>query len=81
MDSGQLDLLREALPYIQRFKGKTFVVKLSGQVTEETSVMLSLAEEIALLLEGATVTAQVSQQPKAAKVAKGVAKALVEKAI
>ena len=40
-----------------------------------------LAEEIALLLEGATVTAQVSQQPKAAKVAKGVAKALVEKAI
>ena len=31
----RLDLLREALPYIQRFKGKTFVVKLSGKVTEE----------------------------------------------
>lgn len=45
----RLDLLREALPYIQRFKGKTFVVKLSGKVTEERLVLLSLAEELALL--------------------------------
>ena len=29
----RLDLLREALPYIRRFKGKTFVVKLSGKCT------------------------------------------------
>jgi len=48
MDTEQLDLLREALPYIQRFKGKTFVVKLSGQVTEDPVNLLSLAEEIAL---------------------------------
>ena len=48
MDIEQLDLLREALPYIQRFKGKTFVVKLSGQVTEDPITLLSLAEEIAL---------------------------------
>lgn len=45
----RLDLLREALPYIQRFKGKTFVVKLSGKVTEERAMLLSLAEELALL--------------------------------
>src|ERR671923_43493 len=45
----RLDLLREALPYIQRFKGKTFVVKLSGKVTEEPGVLASLAEELALL--------------------------------
>lgn len=45
----RLDLLREALPYIQRFKGKTFVVKLSGKVTEERENMASLAEELALL--------------------------------
>src|SRR3712207_1089531 len=45
----RLDLLREALPYIQRFKGKTFVVKLSGKVTEEPANMASLAEELALL--------------------------------
>jgi acetylglutamate kinase len=45
----RLDLLREALPYIQRFKGKTFVVKLSGKVTEEPEQLGSLAEELALL--------------------------------
>lgn len=45
----RLDLLREALPYIQRFKGKTFVVKLSGKVTEEPENLLSLAEELALI--------------------------------
>ncbi|HXF06721.1 MAG TPA: acetylglutamate kinase, partial [Blastocatellia bacterium] len=44
----RLELLREALPYIQRFKGKIFIVKLSGKVTEETAVLQSLAEEIAL---------------------------------
>ncbi|MFL6212562.1 MAG: acetylglutamate kinase [Blastocatellia bacterium] len=45
----RLDLLREALPYIQRFKNKTFVVKLSGKVTEEQDQLYSLAEEITLL--------------------------------
>ena len=45
----RLDLLREALPYIQRFKGKTFVVKLSGKVTEEAENLASLVEELALL--------------------------------
>lgn len=49
MSKERLDLLREALPYIQRFKGKTFVVKLSGKVTEEPENMASLAEELALL--------------------------------
>jgi acetylglutamate kinase len=45
----RLDLLREALPYIQRFKGKTFVVKLSGKVTEDRDRLISLAEELALM--------------------------------
>lgn len=45
----RLELLREALPYIQRFKGKTFVVKLSGTATEERANLSSLAEELALL--------------------------------
>lgn len=43
------ELLREALPYIRRFKGKTFVVKISGKVTENLGNLSSLAEEIALL--------------------------------
>ncbi|HKN84687.1 MAG TPA: acetylglutamate kinase [Pyrinomonadaceae bacterium] len=48
-DQLRLDLLREALPYIQRFKGHTFVVKLSGKVTESQENLISLAEELALL--------------------------------
>jgi acetylglutamate kinase len=49
MNSEKLDLLREALPYIQRFKGKTFVVKFSGKVTEDKENLASLAEELALI--------------------------------
>src|ERR687894_1716035 len=49
MSQQRLDLLREALPYIQRFKGQTFVVKLSGKVTEGPENLASLAEELALL--------------------------------
>src|SRR5436189_912648 len=45
----RLDLLREALPYIQRFKGKTFVVKFSGKVTEDRDRLISLCEELALV--------------------------------
>ncbi|HWC77634.1 MAG TPA: acetylglutamate kinase, partial [Blastocatellia bacterium] len=44
----RLDLLREALPYIQRFKNKIFVVKLSGKITENHDELASLAEEITL---------------------------------
>ena len=51
MDQEKLDLLREALPYIQRFQGKTFVVKFSGKVTEDRENLASLAEELALMHE------------------------------
>ncbi len=49
MNIETLDILREALPYIQRFQGKTFVVKFSGKVTEDRENLSSLAEELALL--------------------------------
>jgi acetylglutamate kinase len=49
MNTESLDLLREALPYIQRFQGKTFVVKFSGKVTEDKTNLASLTEELALL--------------------------------
>ena len=49
MNTEKLDLLREALPYIQKFKGKTFVVKFSGKVTEKKENLASLAEELALI--------------------------------
>ena len=44
----RIALLREALPYIQEFKGKTFVIKLSGKVTENLEVLHTLMEEVAL---------------------------------
>jgi acetylglutamate kinase len=46
-----LNLLRESLPYIQKFTGKTFVIKLSGQVTDNPEVMRSLAEEVVLFYQ------------------------------
>ena len=49
MNIETLDLLREALPYIQKFAGKTFVVKFSGKVTENKENLASLVEELALL--------------------------------
>jgi len=36
-DQLRLDLLREALPYIQRFKGQTFVIKSWRDTREETA--------------------------------------------
>ena len=50
MNIETLDLLREALPYIQRFKGTTFVVKFSGKVTEDKP-MLVVANKIDALDE------------------------------
>lgn len=49
MSQERLDLLRESLPYIQRFQGKTFVVKFSGKITENKENLESLAQELALL--------------------------------
>lgn len=49
MNIETLDLLRESLPYIQKFQGKTFVVKFSGKVTEDKENLASLTEELALL--------------------------------
>ena len=51
MNIQTLDLLRESLPYIQKFQGKTFVVKFSGKVTEDKENLASLAQELALLHE------------------------------
>ncbi|MBI3848335.1 MAG: acetylglutamate kinase [Planctomycetes bacterium] len=49
MDKVKIDILREALPYIKRFKRKIFVIKISGKVTENLEHLHSLAEEVALL--------------------------------
>ncbi len=45
MKTENLDLLRESLPYIQRFKGKTFVVKFSGSRRKKDQGLESEATE------------------------------------
>ena len=65
----------------QEYKG--FVKGYIQDLCEKLPVLHAthLAEELALLLEGATVTVQVSQNPKAAQIAKRIAKVLIDKAI
>ncbi len=43
------DILIEALPYIRKFSGKTFVVKFGGKAMLEASFKESVVEDIALL--------------------------------
>ncbi|MFA6093152.1 MAG: acetylglutamate kinase [Elusimicrobiota bacterium] len=41
--------LRQALPYVRLYKGKTFVVKIGGRILNKRDMLDSLVEEIALL--------------------------------
>ncbi|MBX7222031.1 MAG: acetylglutamate kinase [Blastocatellia bacterium] len=41
-------LLREALPYINQFKGKTFVIKFGGEIADDEARLDSFCEELAL---------------------------------
>jgi len=43
------DILIEALPYIQQFEGKTFVIKYGGAVMEEESLKSMIAKDVTLL--------------------------------
>lgn len=51
MDPKQLNTLRQALPYINRFKGKTFVVKIGGDIAEDEQGLNLFCEEVALLAQ------------------------------
>ena len=43
------DVLIEALPYIQQFEGKTFVIKYGGAVMEDERLKSSVAQDVTLL--------------------------------
>ena len=51
MNPEHLGLLRQALPYINRFKGHTFVVKIGGDIAEDEPGLHSFTEEVALLAQ------------------------------
>jgi len=49
MNPEHLNLLRTALPFINRFKNKTFVVKIGGEIADSEATLHSFCEEVALL--------------------------------
>ncbi len=49
MNPEHLDLLRQALPFINRFKNKTFVVKIGGEIADDEATLHRFCEEVALL--------------------------------
>lgn len=48
MKPEHVDLLRQALPYINKFKGTTFIVKIGGNVAENEEGLDRFCEEVAL---------------------------------
>jgi acetylglutamate kinase len=46
---GKAEVLMEALPYIQRFYGKTFVIKYGGNAMVDEELKISFAQDIVLL--------------------------------
>lgn len=51
MRTEDLGLLRQSLPYINKFKNKTFVVKIGGEIADDEAVLHAFCEEVALLAQ------------------------------
>jgi len=47
----KVGILRQALPYIRRYKNQIFVVKLGGELVQTTDVLDSIAQDISLLYQ------------------------------
>lgn len=45
----KVDTLMQALPYIRRWRGKTFLVKIGGALADDGEALASMAQDIALL--------------------------------
>jgi len=46
-----IHILRQALPYIRRYKNQTFVIKLGGELVQNAAVMDDIAQDISLLYQ------------------------------
>jgi acetylglutamate kinase len=46
-----VNVLREALPFIRRFKKRTFVVKFGGEIADDAARLVSFCEELALCVQ------------------------------
>jgi acetylglutamate kinase len=47
----QVGILRQALPYIRQYKGKTFVIKIGGELVQDVSVLDDMAQDVSLLYQ------------------------------
>jgi acetylglutamate kinase len=43
-------LLKQALPYLRRHKGRTMIIKLGGEIAADEAALRSLAEDVSLLV-------------------------------
>ncbi|MEM7262283.1 MAG: acetylglutamate kinase [Planctomycetota bacterium] len=46
-----IEILKQALPYIRRYRNKTFVVKVGGELVADEAVLDSLAADVSLLYQ------------------------------
>jgi acetylglutamate kinase len=46
-----IGILKQALPYIRRYKNKVFVIKLGGELAQNTGVLDEIAQDISLLYQ------------------------------
>jgi acetylglutamate kinase len=44
-----IGILKQALPYIRQYKGRTFVVKIGGELVQDLAVLDDMAQDISLL--------------------------------
>lgn len=47
----KIGILRQALPYIRRYKNKIFVIKLGGELAQEVEVLDGITQDISLLYQ------------------------------
>ena len=48
MNGNEVSTLLQALPYIRRHKGATFVIKCGGEIARDKTVLDLLAQDVAL---------------------------------
>ncbi len=51
MEVESIGILKQALPYIRRYKGKTFVIKLGGELIQNTEVIDEITQDISLIYQ------------------------------
>jgi acetylglutamate kinase len=76
-----IGILKQALPYIRRYKSKTFVIKLGGELVQDTLVLDDIAQDISLLYQiGIRVIVVHGGGPQATELSKklGISPRIVE---